>query len=127
MAYQVATDVTWAEHTISVCGRTLEEAFGLENAAWCQANEQRAVGLKLRNPPVDPSALAAGLHKRVGSSGFDKTKFALQVLASDKGAWVTPKYIREGLVWLAKQVDLEVEKETEAVVEAAVVADGAAE
>lgn len=127
MAYQVATDVTWAEDTISLCGRTLEEAFGLENAAWCQAHEQRTVGLKLRKAPGDASALAAGLHKRVGSSGFDKTKFALQVLASDKGAWITPTYIRDGLTWLALQVDLEVEQEVEAIAEAAVAADGAAE
>ncbi|SEN92842.1 Predicted ATP-dependent endonuclease of the OLD family, contains P-loop ATPase and TOPRIM domains [Pseudorhodobacter antarcticus] len=127
VTYQVATDVTWAGHSVPLCGRTLEEAFGLENATWCQANEQRIVGLKLRNPPADASALAGGLHKRVGSSGFDKTKFALQVLASEKDAWATPRYIRDGLVWLAKQVSLEVEQEAEAIVDAALAADGAVE
>jgi predicted ATP-dependent endonuclease of OLD family len=124
VAYQVATNVTWAEETVLLCGRTLEEAFGLENAAWCQADDQRGVGLKLRTVPGDANALAASLHRRVAGKSFDKTKFALQVLACDQDAWVVPKYIREGLTWLAKQVDLEVEKEAEAIAEAAVNAGG---
>ena len=118
VSYQMATDVTWGGGTASLCGRTLEEAFGLENANWCQENAQRSVGLKLRTVPADASALATGLNKRVRSSSFDKTKFALQVLAADKDAWVTPSYIREGLVWLANQIDLEEVEEVEAIVEA---------
>ncbi|MBB3872923.1 ATP-dependent nuclease [Brevundimonas mediterranea] len=125
VTYQTATDVTWGGQTTSFCGRTLEEAFGLENAAWCQAAEQKPVGLKLRKAAVDPMALALGLHKRVGGKGFDKTKFALQVLAANKDAWVSPGYIRAGLLWLAEQVDLEVEQEADAIVEAAEAVDGA--
>src|SRR5690606_23286496 len=63
VAYQVPTAVTWESQTSKLCGRTLEEAFGLENAAWCQAQDQRSVGLKLRGKVADPTALATGLHK----------------------------------------------------------------
>jgi hypothetical protein len=38
VAYQVPTDVTWGGATANLCGRTLEEAFGLENAEWCQVS-----------------------------------------------------------------------------------------
>lgn len=110
--------MTWGGGTASLCGRTLEETFGLENANWCQENAQRSVGLKLRTVPADAPALAEGLNKRVRSSSFDKTKFALQVLAADKDAWVTPRYIRDGLVWLANQINLEEVEEVEAIVEA---------
>jgi predicted ATP-dependent endonuclease of OLD family len=65
MTYQVPTNVTWNGATVRLCGRTLEEAFGLENAAWCQAADQKHIGLKLRGNPETPGDLASGLHKRV--------------------------------------------------------------
>lgn len=114
IAYQVPTDVSWNAQTSSLCGRTFEEAFGLENADWCQAAEQRSVGLKLRGPAADPTALAARLHKRVIGKNFDKTKFALGVVARKDGDWIVPLYIKEGLEWLQKQVNLEIEQEVEA-------------
>ena len=120
IAYQVPTDVSWNGQIFNVCGRTLEEAFGLENARWCQSVDQRSVGLKLRGEVVDPAALAARLHKRVIGKNFDKTKFALGVLTRMDGDWNVPLYIKEGLEWLRDQVDLEVEQEVEAVVDAAV-------
>lgn len=73
VAYQVPTDVTWNGATVRLCGRTLEEAFGLENASWCQATAQRHIGLKLRGNPKTPDDLASGLHKRVSGKSFDKT------------------------------------------------------
>jgi hypothetical protein len=124
VAYQTETGVEWAGVTTSLCGRTLEEAFGLENAEWCQAAEQRPIGLKLKAVPADAASLAVGLHKRVIGKTFDKTKFALQVLASEKEAWVVPLYIKQGLSWLKEQVDLEVEQEAEAMTEAALVVEG---
>lgn len=123
VSYQVATNVSWGGTTTSVCGRTLEEAFGLENAEWCQADDQKGIGLKLRKSPSDVAALANGLHKRVSGKHFDKTKFALEVMASRAGGWVTPKYIKDGLVWLAGQVALEVVQETEAFAGAVDIAD----
>lgn len=124
VAYQVPTNVEWRGTTTSLCGRTLEEAFGLENATWCQSVTQRFIGLKLKVEPANPSALAEGLHKRVTGKNFDKTKFALGVLSVKESEWAVPLYIREGLLWLKEQIDLEVAQEAEAVTEA--VAEGAA-
>ena len=118
VTYQGPVVVTWADQSTTLCGRTLEEAFGLENAAWSQSADQRSVGLKLRGAIATPEALAAGLHKRVTSKHFDKTKFALGVLTRKDEDWVVPTYIREGLEWLRDQVDLEVDQELKAVAEA---------
>jgi hypothetical protein len=107
VTYQVPTDVTWNGTTASLCGRTLEEAFGLENAAWCQAAPQRHLCLKLRVDPETPVDLAAGLHKRVSGKSFDKTKFALGVLTELPANWNVPRYIKEGLQWLDSAVSLE--------------------
>jgi len=127
VAYQILTDVSWNGLTSRLCGRTLEEAFGLENADWCQSADQRSVGLKLRGTVADPAAVAAGLHKRVIGKNFDKTKFALEVLTRKDGDWIVPLYIKEGLEWLRDQVDLEVDQEVEAVVDAAAEAPMAAQ
>ncbi len=107
VTYQVPTNVTWNGATASLCGRTLEEAFGLENATWCQDAAQRHVGLKLRGNPETPSDLASGLHKRVSGTSFDKTKFALGVLTEPPENWNVPLYIRDGLHWLVSEVSFE--------------------
>jgi len=112
IAYQVRIPVVVGEVTQSLCGRTLEEAFGLENAAWAQEKENRGVGLRLRRAPTTPRELAQGLHKRVIGKNFDKTKFALEVLASGpEGNWKVPSYIADGLRWLEGQVAHEAEAE----------------
>ncbi len=120
VAYQVMADVDWQGARVQLCGRTLEESFGLENAEWCQAAEQKSVGLKLRTAPMTSDALAQGLNKRVTGKGFDKTKFALQVLSADKDTWSVPLYIREGLAWLKEQIDMKVGQEVEVLAEAQV-------
>lgn len=109
VTYQIRTNVEWAGSTVELCGRTLEEAFGLENVVWCQAVEQRHIGLKLKKNPNTPEELAAGLHKRVTGKGFDKTKFALGVLAENVESWRVPLYIKSGLVWLQEQIPKELE------------------
>jgi predicted ATP-dependent endonuclease of OLD family len=106
VTYQVPTTVTWNSMTARLCGRTLEEAFGLENATWCQAAAQRHVGLKLQRNPLTPDDLAAGLHKRVTGKSFDKTKFSLGVLSSSE-KWIVPHYIVEGLSWLNSMINFE--------------------
>ncbi|MFD0985504.1 ATP-dependent nuclease [Methyloligella solikamskensis] len=113
VAYQTPVPVVWNGYTAELAGRTLEEAFGLENAEWCQSAEQRKLGLRLRGALADPAALAAGLHKRVSGDKFDKTKFALGVLTAGPEEWQVPAYIRDGLTWLKVQIDLEVEAEIE--------------
>lgn len=105
VAYQTKVSVTVGAATSQLCGRTLEEAFGLENADWCQAEANRAVGLKLRRAPSSPEELAVKLHDRVVGKNFDKTRFALEVLASGPlNGWKVPAYIAEGLAWLEAKV-----------------------
>jgi len=105
VAYQTRVSVKVGSVTAQLCGRTLEEAFGLENADWCQADANRAVGLRLKHPPSSPEELAEKLHDRVVGKNFDKTRFALEVLASGPlNGWKVPAYIAEGLVWLEAQV-----------------------
>lgn len=129
VAYQTKVKVTVGEVTAELCGRTLEEAFGLENADWCQDEKNAAVGLKLRTAAKTPQELATGLHKRVISKSFDKTRFALEVLASGplKG-WKVPAYICEGLTWLETMVAYEAEAEGAVAANAAAIApvDGGA-
>lgn len=129
VAYQTKVKVTVDKITAELCGRTLEEAFGLENASWCQDEKNAAVGLKLRNAAKTPQELANGLHKRVISKSFDKTRFALEVLASGPPkSWKVPAYIREGLTWLETMVAYEAEAEGAVAANAAAIApiDGGA-
>ena len=107
VTYQVPANVTWNGATASLCGRTLEESFGLENAAWCQEAAQQRVGLKVRGNPATLDELASRLHKRVNGNSFDKTKFALGVLTESPENWNVPLYIKEGLRWLESVVSLE--------------------
>lgn len=113
VAYQTPAPVVWNGQDAKLAGRTLEEAFGLENAEWCQGVEQKKLGLHLRGALADPAGLAAALHKRVSGDSFDKTRFALGVLTASPDEWQVPAYIRDGLIWLKEQVDLEVEAELE--------------
>lgn len=85
----------------------MEEAFGLENAVWCQDRVNRQVGLRFAQEPANVTALAAKLHKRINGKHFDKTKFAMNILAAQEGEWIVPGYITEGLVWLDLQINLE--------------------
>jgi predicted ATP-dependent endonuclease of OLD family len=109
VAYQIARAVTWSGTTETICGRTLEEDFGLENPEWAQANERKQLGLIVKGGAADPNALAEGLHKNVSRKSFDKTNFALSVLTEDEESWHVPAYIRDGLVWLKDEVRIEPE------------------
>ncbi len=107
VAYQTERAVTWNGATETLCGRTLEEDFGLENPGWSQAEERKPLGLIVKGGAVGPRAFAKGLHEKVSRKSFDKTKFALAVLTEDEEAWHVPKYIRDGLVWLKGEVRIE--------------------
>lgn len=109
VAYQIARAVTWSGTTETICGRTLEEDFGLENPEWTQANERKQLGLIVKGGAADPNTLAEGLHKNVSRKSFDKTNFALSVLTEDEESWHVPAYIRDGLVWLKDEVRIEPE------------------
>lgn len=109
VAYQIERAVTWNGATEHLCGRTLEEDFGLENPEWSQASERKQLGLVVKGTVADPKALAKGLHAKVSRKSFDKTKFALAILTEESGSWHVPAYIREGLVWLKDEVRIELE------------------
>lgn len=107
VTYQTPMPVTWNGTTADLCGRTLEVAFGLENATWCQHADRKHLGLKLTGNIETPAALAERLHKRVGAKSFDKTTFALGVLTEPPAQWRVPQYIKDGLKWLAATVQIE--------------------
>lgn len=109
VAYQTERAVTFNGVTEDLCGRTLEEDFGLENPEWSQVEARKLLGLIVKGEVAGPKALAKGLHKKVSRKSFDKTKFALAVLTEDEEAWSVPKYIRDGLVWLRDEVRIELE------------------
>lgn len=101
IVYQAPTTMTWQGSTQALAGRTMEEAFVFENLAWCQDPAQASLGLRIpRNDTLSLSQLTQRLHRRVRSSGFNKTDFALGLLAVDQNAWTAPSYIVGGLVWL---------------------------
>lgn len=109
VAYQTERAITWNGTTEILCGRTLEEDFGLENPDWSQAIARKPLGLIVKGGAVSPAALAEGLHQKVSRKSFDKTKFALAVLTEDEEAWHVPIYIRDGLVWLKDEIRIELE------------------
>lgn len=105
VAYQCRTDVTWGGDTLSLAGRTLEEAFALENLAWCQHKDRKPLQLRIaKNDEKDLGELARRIHKRVQAKSFSKTDFALALLAEDPATWVVPQYIAEGLRWLEAEI-----------------------
>ncbi len=109
VAYQIEREVTWNGSTENLCGRTLEEDFGLENPIWSQATARKPLGLIVKGEVASPSALAKGLHQKVSRKSFDKTRFALALLTESEDAWNVPEYIRDGLVWLKDEVRIELE------------------
>jgi predicted ATP-dependent endonuclease of OLD family len=110
VAYQGANYTTWNGTSLSLAGRTLEEAFALENLVWCQGRERDDLKLRIpRNENKTLADLANRIFKRVKGSGFKKTDFALALLAQDPASWIVPRYIEEGLKWLEEQVTPAVE------------------
>lgn len=62
--------------------------------------------VKRREAPPDISEMQERIFRRVRN--FDKTRFALNLMTADMGAWVTPTYIAVGLRWLSSQLGAEV-------------------
>ena len=86
-------------------GRTLEEAFALQNLDWTQKTDKSTVGLYIRgNSKKTLAELAESLHNRVKASSFKKTDFALALLGENPSDWAVPRYIDEGLKWLESRV-----------------------
>ncbi|MER0204545.1 putative ATP-dependent endonuclease of OLD family [Nitrosomonas oligotropha] len=105
ITYQTQVDVTWQGVTESIVGRTLEEAFALENLEWCQDKKRSDLKLRIpKNETLSLGKLADRLHKRIKSTSFKKTDFALALLAEEPKAWAVPDYIAKGLHWLQDEV-----------------------
>lgn len=105
VAYQCPVEVSWGNETKAIAGRTLEEAFALENLAWCQELARRPLQLRIpKNGEKDLATLVAAIHKRVNSKNFNKTDFSLALLAENPDAWIVPAYIARGLEWLEEQI-----------------------
>ena len=105
VAYQCEVDVAWNDQTVRMTGRTLEEAFVLENLAWCQNADQADLKLRVRGgAALNVTQLAERLHSRIKGSSFNKTDFALALLAQDPDAWTVPQYVINGLQWLQEEI-----------------------
>lgn len=105
VAYQTPVNVTWRGITASLTGRTLEEAFALQNLVWCQDFERKDLGLRIKGANnLDLNGIAQSLYRKVKNTSFHKTDFALALLAHNPTEWVVPNYIAEGLCWLEDEI-----------------------
>lgn len=99
VAYQTLQPASWGGVTENVAGRTLEEAFALQNLEWSQHLDRRPLRLRIRGcDGLDLAALREKVFVRVRN--LDKTRFALELMAQPSCEWTTPAYISEGLDWL---------------------------
>lgn len=105
VSYQTAVEVTWQDATELRTGRTLEEAFALENLTWCQDADRKDLKLRVKGcNRLNISGMAESVYRKVKNASFHKTDFALALLTHDPAAWKVPSYIAEGLAWLESQV-----------------------
>lgn len=77
------------------CARSFEEAFCYANAQWLVDSRASLIGTSHLFAYDDAAALAAGAF----GIDFPKADFALDLMVAS--GWRTPKYIRDGLQWLA--------------------------
>ncbi|MFJ2620312.1 ATP-dependent nuclease [Glutamicibacter sp. NPDC087344] len=112
VAYQTSETVSWQKAQAIRAGRTLEESFALQNLDWTQSVEGKDLGLRIpKASDLSITELHERLFKRVKGSHFDKTAFALGVIAAAEQSWKPPAYITEGLEWLREQLQLVVPEE----------------
>ncbi|NLR56932.1 AAA family ATPase [Chitinophaga polysaccharea] len=100
VCYQQEVDVEWEGAKGRFAGRTLEEAFALENVSWSQEEKREHLLLRIKHKPQSLEGLVEKIHRRVKAKSFNKTTFALGVLSEDPALWNIPTYIKEGLQWL---------------------------
>ena len=105
VVYQCEVEAEWRGEAGRVTGRTLEEAFAIDNLTWSQDADRADLKLRIRgNEILTVVQMAERLHIRIKGSGFNKTDFALALLAQDPDAWIVPQYIIEGLQWLEREI-----------------------
>jgi hypothetical protein len=103
VAYQTRRPAAWGGDTADLAGRTLEEAFALENLAWTQDSSRKIIGLSI---PKSSQMALEGIHDALFTRvrNLDKTRFALSLIAEQDMAWKPPQYIMDGLVWLGERL-----------------------
>jgi predicted ATP-dependent endonuclease of OLD family len=79
------------------CARSFEEAFCYANAPWLIANKAKLRGTGGLFTQADEAVLVAAAYELT----FPKVDFALDLMLNP--GWQTPKYIGDGLNWLAGQ------------------------
>lgn len=99
VAFQVGITVEEDGNSLLMIPRTIEEAFAFDNFTILRSGEL-SMGIDV---PDDLKDAYEAIFERIKSSGFKKTDFALDVLASES-EWVTPGYIAEGLRWLEQRL-----------------------
>jgi len=99
VAFQTGITVKEGDKFLLMIPRTIEEAFVYDNFSILPSSGLN-VGIKV---PYELEDAYQTLFKRIISSGFKKTEFSLDVLASEV-EWVTPGYIAEGLHWLEQRL-----------------------
>lgn len=109
IAYQTTSIVTRDGTTARVTGRTFEECFAYENLEWVLSDSQRSLSIlpaRFDHKTASLEKVVAEIHKRVKSSNFKKTEFALALMLSSE-EWQSPQYIVEGLAWLDAKINPE--------------------
>ena len=106
IAYQTLQKISYNSEEHVLAGRTLEEAFALENIECCQSEGCKDLQLRvvLKSRQLNLLEIYEKIFKRVKSSSFNKTDFALGLMMKDQDDWNVPAYIEEGLLWLEKQI-----------------------
>ncbi|WP_063763552.1 ATP-dependent nuclease [Streptomyces sp. NRRL S-646] len=99
IAYQTRRPATWGTDVAELAGRTLEEAFALENLTWTQEQSRKIIGLSI---PSSGRLKLQALHEAIFTRvrNLDKTRFALGLIAEQDDTWKAPQYILDGLGWL---------------------------
>lgn len=92
---RVTYQVPDAEHL--PCGRSFEEAFVYANADWLVANKAQLLGTGERIVAENANDLCAAAY----DLDLPKVDFALDLIVTE--GWATPRYIADGLRWLAAQ------------------------
>ncbi|WP_316740042.1 ATP-dependent endonuclease [Streptomyces sp. MK7] len=103
VACQTRQLVEWGSEANELAGRTLEEAFALENLDWSQDPSRRVIGLYImKSSELTLGELHDAIFRRVRN--LDKTKFALGLIAEQDSTWKAPQYILDGLAWLSNRL-----------------------
>jgi putative ATP-dependent endonuclease of the OLD family len=107
VAFQKPTSVAGHDPEQPMHGRTFEETFTYHNMQLFR--DKNIVGITIPDGK-DFEREYEAVFKRVKSSSFKKTAFALDV-ASSEVDWVTPLYIAKGLCWLENKLSTKTEGE----------------